>query len=87
MNLSEHVKKLEPALLACLQENLRIPSVQEPAEAGSPYGSEVRRSLDHVLAAAAPTPRACLILWPSALFFPEMKSGSINRMSLLRFQG
>lgn len=52
MNLSEHVKKLEPALLACLQENLRIPSVQGPAETGCPYGREVRRSLDHVLSAA-----------------------------------
>ena len=52
MELKDCVKKLEPALLACLQENLRIPSVQGEAEEGKPYGSEVRRSLDHVLAAA-----------------------------------
>ena len=52
MELKECVKKLEPALLQCLQENLRIPSVQGEPEPGAPYGSEVRRSLDHVLAAA-----------------------------------
>ena len=52
MELKECVKKLEPALLRCLQENLRIPSVQGEPEPGAPYGSEVRRSLDHVLAAA-----------------------------------
>lgn len=52
MNLNEYVQKMEPALLACLQENLRIPSVQGPAEEGKPYGDQVRKSLDHVLAAA-----------------------------------
>lgn len=52
MDLNACVKKLEPALLACLQENLRIPSVQGAPEEGKPYGAEVRRSLDHVLAAA-----------------------------------
>ena len=52
MELKECVKRREPELLACLQENLRIPSVQGAPEEGKPYGSEVRRSLDHVLAAA-----------------------------------
>ena len=52
MELKECVKRLEPALLQCLQENLRIPSVQGEPEPGAPYGSEVRRSLGHVLAAA-----------------------------------
>ena len=52
MNLNERVLAMEPQLLACLQENLCIPSVQGDAEEGAPYGLEVRRSLDHVLAAA-----------------------------------
>ena len=52
MELSECVKRQEPALLSCLRENLRIPSVQGEPEEGAPYGREVRRSLDHVLAAA-----------------------------------
>lgn len=52
MELKEYVKRREPELLTCLQENLRIPSVQDAPEEGKPYGSEVRRSLDHVLAAA-----------------------------------
>ena len=52
MTLNELVMATENDLLACLQENLRIPSVEgEPAE-GAPYGVEIRRSLDHVLAAA-----------------------------------
>ncbi|MDO5544675.1 MAG: dipeptidase PepV [Eubacteriales bacterium] len=52
MELKECVKQLEPSMLKCLQENLRIPSVQGEPEPGMPYGSEVRRSLDHLLAAA-----------------------------------
>lgn len=52
MNLKEYVKKTEPALLACLRENLRIPSVQGTPEAGSPYGAQVRESLDHILSKA-----------------------------------
>ena len=52
MNLKELVQQMEPQLLACLQENLRIPSVQGPAEPGAPYGRAVRQSLDHVLTAA-----------------------------------
>lgn len=52
MDLSERVLSMEAELLSCLQENLRIPSVQGEAAEGAPYGVEVRRSLDHVLAAA-----------------------------------
>ena len=52
MNLNERVLAMQDDLLTCLQENLQIPSVQGPAADGAPYGIEVRRSLDHVLAAA-----------------------------------
>lgn len=52
MVLNERVLEMKDPLLACLQENLRIPSVQGEAAEGAPYGIEVRRSLDHVLAAA-----------------------------------
>lgn len=52
MDLNQRILAMEPQLLACLQENLRIPSVQGDAEDGAPYGMEVRRSLDHVLSAA-----------------------------------
>ncbi len=52
MDLNAHVLSMKHQLLACLQENLQIPSVQEAAEEGAPYGMSVRRSLDHVLAAA-----------------------------------
>ena len=52
MNLSEKVLTMESQLLTCLQENLRIPSVEGPAEKDAPYGIEVKKSLDHVLAAA-----------------------------------
>ena len=53
MNLNEAVLSKKEQMIACLQENLRIPSVEGPAEDGAPYGAEVRRSLDHALAAAA----------------------------------
>ena len=52
MDLNEHVLAMEAPLLACLQENLRIPSVQGDAQDGAPYGIEVRKSLDHVLSCA-----------------------------------
>lgn len=52
MTLNDHVLAKKEDLLACLQENLRIPSVQGDAVEGAPYGLDVRRSLDHVLAAA-----------------------------------
>lgn len=52
MTLNERVLAMKEDLLACLQENLRIPSVEgEPAE-GAPYGIACRDSLDHVLKAA-----------------------------------
>jgi len=52
MELNERVLAMQDDLLTCLQENLRIPSVQGESEEGAPYGADVRRSLDHVLAAA-----------------------------------
>ena len=52
MTLNERVLAMKDDLLACLQENLRIPSVEgEPAE-GAPYGVACRDSLDHALKAA-----------------------------------
>ena len=52
MNLNDKVLAMEGPLLACLQENLRIPSVEGPAEKNAPYGVEIKKSLDHVLATA-----------------------------------
>ena len=52
MDLNSRVLAMEPQLLACLQKNLKIPSVQSEPAPGAPYGLEVRRSLDHALAAA-----------------------------------
>ena len=52
MDLNHCVSALEDKLIACLQENLRIPSVQGDAAPHAPYGAEVRRSLEHVLSAA-----------------------------------
>ena len=49
MNLNEAVLLQKNAMITALQENLRIPSVQGPAEEGAPYGADVRRSLDHAL--------------------------------------
>ena len=49
MTLNERVMAMEKDLLACLQENLRIPSVEGTPAEGAPYGTEIRRSLDHVL--------------------------------------
>ena len=49
MELNERVLAMEKDLLHCLQENIRIPSVQGKAEAGAPYGADVRKSLDHIL--------------------------------------
>lgn len=53
MDLNTLVLSKQARLLACLQENLRIPSVEGPAEYGAPYGIHCRRSLEHVLEAAA----------------------------------
>ena len=52
MELKKHVLAMQDQLVACLQENLRIPSVQGDPEPGAPYGIQVRRSLDHVLETA-----------------------------------
>lgn len=52
MNLNEAVLLQKNAMIAALQQNLRIPSVQGPAKPGAPYGADVRRSLDHALETA-----------------------------------
>lgn len=52
MTLNERVMAMENDLLSCLQENLRIPSVEGTPADGAPYGVEIRKSLDHVLASA-----------------------------------
>lgn len=52
MNLNEHVQAMQDQILACLQQNLQIPSVQGEAAADAPYGIHVRESLDHVLKTA-----------------------------------
>ena len=53
MTLNERVLAMQDDLLACLQENLRIPSVEDAPAEGAPYGIACRESLDHVLQAAA----------------------------------
>ena len=53
MDLNTLVMSKKGRLLACLQENLHIPSVEGPAEENAPYGIAVKRSLDHVLEAAS----------------------------------
>jgi len=52
MELNQYVLAKEADLLTCLQENLKIPSVQGIAVEGAPYGTDVRRSLDHILSVA-----------------------------------
>ena len=52
MTLNEHVIALQSQMITCLQENLRIPSVQGPALENAPYGAEVKACLDHVKSAA-----------------------------------
>ena len=53
MTLNERVLSLQNDLLACLQENLKIPSVEDTPGEGAPYGTACRESLDHVLNTAA----------------------------------
>ena len=53
MDLNTMIMSKQDRLLSCLQENLRIPSVEGPAEEGAPYGIYCRQSLDHVLETAA----------------------------------
>lgn len=49
MDLNSLVLSKQDRLLTCLQENLRIPSVEGPAEVNAPYGIAVRQSLEHIL--------------------------------------
>ncbi len=53
MTLNDRVLAMQDELLVCLQENLRIPSVEDTPADGAPYGIACRQSLDHVLQAAA----------------------------------
>ena len=53
MTLNQRVLAMQEELLACLQENLRIPSVEGAPAEGAPYGIACRESLDHVLKTAA----------------------------------
>lgn len=52
MDLNTLILAKKDRLLECLQENLKIPSVEGIPEEGAPYGAAVRQSLDHVLASA-----------------------------------
>ena len=52
MELNERILAMQNDLLTCLQENLRIPSVEGKPEDDAPYGIHVRRSLDHALETA-----------------------------------
>ena len=52
MNLNEAVLRQKDKMIESLQQNLRIPSVQGPAEADAPYGAGIRRSLEHALSTA-----------------------------------
>ena len=52
MNLNEAVLRQKDKMIESLQQNLRIPSVQGPAEADAPYGTGIRRSLEHALSTA-----------------------------------
>lgn len=45
MDLNSLVLSKQDRLLTCLQENLRIPSIEGPAEVDAPYGIAVRHSL------------------------------------------
>ena len=52
MNLNEAVLRQKDKMIESLQQNLRIPSVQGPAEADAPYGAGIRRILEHALSTA-----------------------------------
>lgn len=52
MDLNTCVDSLQQDMIDCLQENIRIPSVQGPALPDAPYGIEVKRCLEHALDAA-----------------------------------
>ena len=59
MTLKEALAGRQDALLRSLQESIRIPSVQGPAQEGCPYGRGVRQCLDHALATAEQLGLAC----------------------------
>lgn len=50
MDFKAYLRQHQDDLLADLASLIRIPSVEGPAENGAPYGAEVRRSLDQMLA-------------------------------------
>lgn len=52
MELKDILLKYKKQLIDSLQQNLRIPSVEGPAAEGAPYGTNVRRCLDHMLQTA-----------------------------------
>ena len=52
MNFKGFVFQRQEEMIRCLQENLRIPSVQGPASLDAPYGIEVKKSLEHLLETA-----------------------------------
>lgn len=49
MELTNYVLRRKDEMIKCLQENLRIPSVQEDASVDAPYGASVKESLMHIL--------------------------------------
>lgn len=49
MDLNTLVLTKQDRLIRCLQENLRIPSVEGTHEPDAPYGAAVRQSLTHIL--------------------------------------
>ena len=53
MTLNERVLAMQQDLLTSLQENLKIPSVEDTPAEGAPYGIACRKSLDHVLKMAS----------------------------------
>lgn len=52
MDLNQHVLSLQDQMLSCLQESIRIPSVQGDAAPDAPYGVSVKQCLDHALKSA-----------------------------------
>ena len=52
MDLNQHVYAMKEPLISCLRENLRIPSVEGTPAPDAPYGTEVKKSLAHILKTA-----------------------------------
>jgi len=52
MDLNQIVLSKKDEMLNCLQENLRIPSVQSESAPNAPYGIHIKECLDHVLLTA-----------------------------------